>query len=355
MKEIRQFRSDSGQWIIDLAGRDSSAIVDGKTGDIHLNEGTGDDRFDNAIISRSAFARFSLNAVSNIQWELTVGFGLIGEHVLGTTSDKSAAEEWMRSATFAVESPVDLQHLPSRLPPFTVPPDLNAGTPIRLQNDGVRTVKLILQPWNERYVMEPNAAVDVLFYGLDGSQPSIAWSDASVTLSTGSVSFVKLFVVRLGSDAELTPWEIIQSEVRRARSISSFAFSNQNALTNAVAVEGTGLDTMLASEPVWAQKYARSLASRMSRLLAASVQTDERLKWEVIWRVTARILGLVELRFALFHRSAEYYFERLQKMGLEDDDTTWMDELIWNSGQPAQENSEQQGRTPTHPDHQRGE
>jgi len=83
---------------IDLTNAMSSVSVDRKTGNLVLNEGEGQDCFNDALITPNFCQGFSLSATPEGNWVVALRFGDHKSHVLGTTDDEAGALQWLQKA-----------------------------------------------------------------------------------------------------------------------------------------------------------------------------------------------------------------------------------------------------------------
>jgi len=110
-KVIKQFRREAYGFFIDLEDTPASVAVNSGTGEIMLDEGSGDDRFHGAAISSEAFQDMSLRHVSDGRFQVVLSFGNNKNHVLGMTEDKATASSWIDDVIEAIRSH---QHKESR-------------------------------------------------------------------------------------------------------------------------------------------------------------------------------------------------------------------------------------------------
>lgn len=335
MKVIRSFRKEDNGWFLDLKDADASVAVDATTGDILLNEGAGEDRYNGAAISRSGFYKFRLNDLPGSEYQLVLKFGLTDSHVLGVTGDKEGAKTWIREATSAIKSPLMLKDLPVRLPPFALPDNCATRSSFRIRNSRVRDIKLILEPWGERYTIKPHAAIHVAFYGAPGERPEIETSDGAITFSAGRESLVRLYVASFGAWRGASPSEIVKEEVQYAKQFGEFELSEAG---NAWLRE----EFPLASRAIEFRSLNPNVAylrcSTIAKILAQSARAEYRLKRETVWRVTARMLQEVNLALELFESVSDEWLRRAEK-DPEDDNWTWLESRSWDGVTPPEPSS----------------
>ncbi len=114
-KQIKQFRKESYGWFIDLQDTEASVAVNPRTGEILLDEGTGEDRFDGVALAPGAFRDFRLEETGTESWSVTLEFGKNKTHVLGVTTDRDDAENWLREVTSAITRLSPKQQEPEKL------------------------------------------------------------------------------------------------------------------------------------------------------------------------------------------------------------------------------------------------
>jgi len=353
LKSIIAFRKEDYGWFLDLDDADASVAVDAKTGDILLNEGAGEDRFHNAAISRSAFHEFCLREFSGSMYELTLEHGLTGSHVLGVTGDKEQAETWIREATSAIRSPLKMKDLPNRRPPFTRPENCGSLFSERIHNTRVCDIKLVLEPWGERYTMQPHAAFDVAFWGPPGASPVVEIGDGAITLSAARGSLIRLFVASFGALRGASPSEVLEQEVQRIRGFGEFELTGAGVerLKKDLHHAGDAIDSLLASDSA-DRKAAFLSCATIARTLARCARSEYRPKRETVWRVSARILQLADLALELFDSASDELLSKALS-NHEEDIWHWLEARAWDGRTPlelgAAEGSATATRTGTPP------
>jgi len=103
-KTIQGFREKDYGMFIDLTDAMSSVSVDRKTGNLVLNEGAGQDRFNGALITSDFCHGFTLSAAPEGTWVMALRFGNQKSHVLGTTDDEAGAMQWLKKAWDVIRS-----------------------------------------------------------------------------------------------------------------------------------------------------------------------------------------------------------------------------------------------------------
>jgi hypothetical protein len=306
MKRIKRFREEPYGWNIDLEDTEASVAVDPVTGDILLNEGAGADRFHGAAISRSAFYEFQLDELRDAEYQLVLKYSLTGVHVLGVTRDKSHAEDWIRSASEAIRFPRRLQDLPRRRPPFALPEQAGSPCCFRVRNSRVRDIKFVLEPWGERYALEPDAALDVVCCGPQGEHAEIESGEGVITVNAGKKSLVRLFVVSLGALRRATPSAIVEEEVNRVRQFGEFTLSERvmEELQHELGDANRTIDAQLASDSV-DRKNVFLRCGTIAGILSGNARGEYRLKRECVWRLAVRLLQLVDCELELYESVAD--------------------------------------------------
>ena len=89
---------------IDLTDAMGSVSVDRKTGNLVLQEGAGQDRFNDALITPNFCQGFSLGAAPEGNWVVALRFGDHKSHVLGTTDDEAGALQWLKKTWDVIRS-----------------------------------------------------------------------------------------------------------------------------------------------------------------------------------------------------------------------------------------------------------
>ena len=103
-KTIQGFREKDYGMFIDLTDAMGSVSVDRKTGNLVLQEGAGQDRFNDALITPNFCQGFSLGAAPEGNWVVALRFGDHKSHVLGTTDDEAGALQWLKKAWDVIRS-----------------------------------------------------------------------------------------------------------------------------------------------------------------------------------------------------------------------------------------------------------
>lgn len=89
---------------IDLTDAMGSVSVDRKTGNLLLQEGAGQDRFNGALITSDFCHGFTLSTISKGEWAVALQFGDNKSHVLGVTEDEAGALQWLQKAWNVIRS-----------------------------------------------------------------------------------------------------------------------------------------------------------------------------------------------------------------------------------------------------------
>ncbi|MCF7789363.1 MAG: hypothetical protein K9N47_24790 [Prosthecobacter sp.] len=103
-KTIQGFREKDYGMFIDLTDAMSSVSVDRKTGNLVLQEGAGQDRFNGALITPDFCHGFTLSAIPEGIWVVTLRYGDHKSHVLGSTDDEAGALQWLKKAWDVIRS-----------------------------------------------------------------------------------------------------------------------------------------------------------------------------------------------------------------------------------------------------------
>jgi hypothetical protein len=103
-KTIQGFREKDYGMFIDLTDAMSSVSVDRKTGNLVLQEGAGQDRFNGALITSDFCHGFTLSATPEGTWVIALRFGDQKSHVLGTTDNEAGALQWLKKAWDVIRS-----------------------------------------------------------------------------------------------------------------------------------------------------------------------------------------------------------------------------------------------------------
>ena len=103
-KTIQGFREKDYGMFIDLTDALSSVSIDRKTGNLVLQEGAGQDRFNGALITSDFCHGFTLSATSGGTWGGALRFGDQKSHILGTTDDEFGAMQWLKNAWDVIRS-----------------------------------------------------------------------------------------------------------------------------------------------------------------------------------------------------------------------------------------------------------
>lgn len=101
-KTIKQFRQEPYGFFVDLDDAEAAVAVNPRTGEILLDEGIGEDRFDGAAISAGSFHEFALEPETGDEVRLVLRFGHGKSHVLGTTRKSAEASQWVQAASEAI-------------------------------------------------------------------------------------------------------------------------------------------------------------------------------------------------------------------------------------------------------------
>jgi hypothetical protein len=114
-KTIRELRIETYGLFVDLVDQPASLALDFDTGNILLNEGEGDNRFDRAMIEPTDLVWFQLSRTAvNDSWDLVLNFDETNSHNLGALNDVSMAIQWLNAANVAVRKKA---HRRSKFPP----------------------------------------------------------------------------------------------------------------------------------------------------------------------------------------------------------------------------------------------
>ena len=103
-KTIQGFRERDYGMFIDLTDAMSSVSIDRKTGNLVLQEGAGSDRFNGALITPDFCHGFTLSAIPEGFWLVTLRYGDHKSHVMGTTDDEAGAMQWLKKAWDVIRS-----------------------------------------------------------------------------------------------------------------------------------------------------------------------------------------------------------------------------------------------------------
>ncbi len=342
MKEIKAFREEDYGWFLDLVDADASVAVDVRTGDILLDEG--------GAISRSAFHDFCLEKSHGSRYQLVLKYSLVGSDVLGITSNEKRAKEWISGAKSAIRSPLKLKDLPVRHPPFDLPENCAPPFYWRERNSRVGNITLVLEPWGERYTMEPHAAFDVAFFGAPGERLEIERSDGAITVKAGRRSVVRLFAARLGLFRGTCPSEIVKEELQRARQLGEFELSKDGAAELRSRLSFAD-DTILATDapPSRGPEDGYQWSSTIAIILAQHSHSEYRLKRETVWRISARILQLVDRAFELFESATDDWLRRVVGDCDEAENWKWLESHSWDGRAPLEPSVPTEGTASTRP------
>ncbi len=104
MKKIIAFRENDRGMFLDLEDQFAAIGVNRATGDVLLDEGSGDDRFNSAAILISNRPRFVLTDL-DIGAEVLIEYGAVSRrtHSLGQTTDRESASRWVNSANSTLD------------------------------------------------------------------------------------------------------------------------------------------------------------------------------------------------------------------------------------------------------------
>ncbi|WP_395753260.1 hypothetical protein [Prosthecobacter sp.] len=109
-KTIQGFREKDYGMFIDLTDAMSSVTVDRKTGNLVLQEGAGQDRFNGALITSDFCHGFTLSSAPGGNWLVALRFGDNKSHVLGATNDEAGALQWLKKAWDVIRSNQSAEH-----------------------------------------------------------------------------------------------------------------------------------------------------------------------------------------------------------------------------------------------------
>ena len=99
MKLIVGFRINERGLFLDLEDQFAAIGVNRATGDVLLDEGFGDERFNSAAILISNRPRFVLTDLdSGVEVQIEYGSASRRTHSLGQTTDRESASRWVNSA-----------------------------------------------------------------------------------------------------------------------------------------------------------------------------------------------------------------------------------------------------------------
>lgn len=98
-KSISKFRIETYGFFIDLAEDDGRIGVDSGTGDVFLDEGSGLDRFQGAVIRAEDVQELEVVLAADGQsGNVVLHFGKNCIHDLGSTADIQEARRWVKAA-----------------------------------------------------------------------------------------------------------------------------------------------------------------------------------------------------------------------------------------------------------------
>lgn len=106
MKTIKSYRYEDYGMFLDLEDSPASVAVNLKTGDLQLDEGDGDDRYNGAYLPATAVRSLVVRKVSENTWHVVLGFGKSDEHLLGATQDLAGANQWVSKVLLAMKKEV---------------------------------------------------------------------------------------------------------------------------------------------------------------------------------------------------------------------------------------------------------
>src|ERR1700676_418366 len=102
-KSIARFRDEDYGLFIDLAPDGGRIAIDRRSGDILLDEGEGDDRFQGAAIDARMFRRFELATDEDGLAEVVLSYGEGEKHGLGITHELAVAQKWIENANRVIQ------------------------------------------------------------------------------------------------------------------------------------------------------------------------------------------------------------------------------------------------------------
>lgn len=103
-KTIQSFREKDYGMFIDLTDAAASVSLDRKTGNLVLQEGAGQDRFNGAMITSDFCHGFTLSTNPEGGWVVARRYGDHKSHVLGSTDDEAGALQWLKKAWDVIRS-----------------------------------------------------------------------------------------------------------------------------------------------------------------------------------------------------------------------------------------------------------
>ena len=101
MKKIKSFHCTEDTYYLDLEDAKASIVVNPSNGQILLDEGLGDKRFNGAFLRPESINHLFLSKDESIDngFNLVLNFGNNKFHFLGMTNEPEKAEEWIQKVT----------------------------------------------------------------------------------------------------------------------------------------------------------------------------------------------------------------------------------------------------------------